>query len=150
MKLLIVEDNASLAETTAGLLHSLDTYAQVFEVMTIVPDLESAILSLPAHDAVLCDGDFPLALNSGFAVENWHVVFQEAHRRGIHFVLYSGSPHALDRARENDAPALSKPAAVEDIYAALIGNRTPAAGCCPLQKPLKIEQRDVAGGEHAL
>ena len=47
------------------------------------------------------------------------MVCREAHRRGLHFVLYSGSPHALESARENHILALTKPAAIEEIYAAL-------------------------------
>ena len=82
--------------------------------------LQTAILCLPEHDAVLCDGAFPLSHNSRFVVEEWDVVRQEAHRRGIHFVLYSGSVRALDCARESNIPALAKPAAIEEIYAALM------------------------------
>ncbi|MGD1100907.1 MAG: hypothetical protein ABSA59_02480 [Terriglobia bacterium] len=120
MKLLIVEDNSSLAELTAELLHSLDRQAQNIEAITLVSDLQTAILCLPEHDAVLCDGMFPLSHNSRFVVEEWDVVRQEAHRRGIHFVLYSGSVRALDCARESNTPALAKPAAIEEIYAALL------------------------------
>jgi hypothetical protein len=114
-----VEDNSSLAEITAELLHSCDKDPQRLEAITLASDLETAILCLPEHHAVLCDGAFPLTRDSRFAVEEWDVVRQEARRRGIHFVLYSGSLRALDLARESNIPALAKPAAVEDIYAAL-------------------------------
>jgi ActR/RegA family two-component response regulator len=57
------------------------------------------------------------------AAEKWDVVRQEANRRGIHFVLYSGSACALDCARESEIPALAKPAAIEEIYAALTQQR---------------------------
>ena len=119
MRLLIVEDNSSLAELTADLLRSLDRQTQLFEAITIASDLQTAILCLPGHDAVLCDGMFPLSPHSRFVVEEWDVVRQEAKRRGINFVLYSGSAHALDCAREDNTPALAKPAAIEEIYALL-------------------------------
>jgi len=120
MRLLIVEDNSSLAELTAELLHSLDRQAQHIEAITLVSDLQTAILCLPEHDVVLCDGMFPLSDNSPWVVEEWDVVRQEAHRQGIHFVLYSGSVRALDCARESNIPALAKPAAIEEIYAVLM------------------------------
>lgn len=119
MKLLIVEDNLTLAELAAELLRALDADVQVFEAITLASDLDSAIRRLAEFDAVLCDGAFPLSPHSRFLVEEWDVIWQEAQRRGIHFVLYSGSARALDSAREANIPALSKPAAVEEIYAAL-------------------------------
>lgn len=72
------------------------------------------------HNAVLWDGTFPLSRDSRFLVEEWDVVRQEAHRRGIHFVLYSGFVRAIDFARESNTLALAKPVAIEDIYAALM------------------------------
>jgi CheY-like chemotaxis protein len=123
MRLLIVEDNLRLAEITAELLHSLDDRPQISESITLVSDLQAAIRRLPEHDAVLCDGAFPLTRNSSLAAEKWDVVRQEANRRGIHFVLYSGSACALDCARESEIPALAKPAAIEEIYAALTQQR---------------------------
>ncbi len=120
MKLLIVEDDSTLAEFTAELLHSLDGPAQHIEAITLASDLQTAILCLPEHDVVLCDGAFPLSHNSRFVVEEWDVVRQEAHRRGIHFVLYSGSVRALDCARESNIPAVAKPATIEEIYAVLM------------------------------
>lgn len=120
MKLLIVEDNATLAELTAELLHALDAPVQRLEAITLVSDLETALLCLPEYDAVLCDGAFPLATGSHYVVEEWDVIRQEACRRGIHFVLYSGSARALDCARESHTPAFAKPAVVEEIYAALL------------------------------
>jgi CheY-like chemotaxis protein len=125
MKLLIVEDNLPLAELTADLLHSHDRQAQQIEAITLASDLKTAILCLPAHDAVLCDGSFPLSHNSRFVVEEWDVVRQEAHRRGIHFVLYSGSVRALECARETNTIALAKPTSSEEIYAALTGFTQP-------------------------
>jgi CheY-like chemotaxis protein len=149
MKLLIVEDNSSLAEITAELLHSLDGPPQHFEAITLVADLQTAILCLPEHDAVLCDGRFPLSHNSRFLVEDWDVVRQEARRRGIHFVLYSGSASALDCARESHTPALAKPAAIEEIYAALTGQRRAGAGKSPSEPAPMSENRRPEGGAHA-
>jgi CheY-like chemotaxis protein len=123
MKLLIVEDDPSLAEVTADLLKSLDQPAKTFEAITLAGDLQTAIRCLPEHDAVLCDGMFPVSAGSSFVVDDWDVVRQEANRRGIHFVLYSGSVDALNCARESKTPALTKPAAIEEIYAALTCQR---------------------------
>ena len=120
MKLLIVEDNLTLAKCTAQLLWRLDRPAQQLEAITIASDLQTALLGLSGHDAVLCDGAFPLSRDSRFAVEKWHVVRREARARGMHFVLYSGSVQALDCARESGTVALAKPAATEEIYAALM------------------------------
>ena len=119
MRLLIVEDNSFLAEVTAELLNSLDPPMQQFEAITIASDLQTAILRLPEHDAVLCDGMFPVSPHSRFVVEDWDVIRHAARQRGIHFVLYSGSVRALDCARKDHTPALAKPAPIEEIYAAL-------------------------------
>lgn len=125
MKLLIVENNSSLAEITAALLRSLDQSRQHLEAITLAADLQTAILRLPEHDAVLCDGMFPLSPHFPLVVEEWNVIRQEAHRRGIHFVLYSGADRALDCARKSDTPALAKPSSIEEIYAALTHRRLP-------------------------
>ena len=123
MKLLIVEDDPSLAEVTSDLLKSLDQPAKLFEAITLAADLQTAIRCLPEHDAVLCDGMFPVSAGSSFVVDDWDVVRQEANRRGIHFVLYSGSVDALNCARASKTPALTKPASAEEIYAALTCQR---------------------------
>jgi CheY-like chemotaxis protein len=148
MKLLIVEDNSSLAELTAELLHFTDREAQAFEAITLAEDLQTAILCLPEHDAVLCDGTFPLSHNSRFMVEEWDVVRQEAQRRGIHFVLYSGSSRALDCARESNTPALAKPAAIEEIYAALTRHPMSAIVKSPTESARMAKNLNLAGGHH--
>jgi hypothetical protein len=125
MKLLIVKDNSSLAEITAELLHAFDRPQQHLEAITLAADLQTAILCLPKHDAVLCVGMFPHSPRSRLVVEEWNVIRQEAHRRGIHFVLYSGSDSALDSARKSDTAALAKPASIEEIYAAHTHRRLP-------------------------
>ncbi len=134
MRLLIVEDNSTLAELTARLLHSLDRPRQFLEAITLAADLHTAMLCLPEHDAVLCDGMFPLCRETGYVVEQWDAVRQEAHRRGIHFVLYSGSASALDRAHEGNIPAIAKPAAAEEIYAALTGHLVPVIAKSPTSR----------------
>jgi CheY-like chemotaxis protein len=148
MRLLIVEDNSSLAEITAELLRSLDKQAQEIEVITLVSDLQTAILCLPEHDAGLCDGSFPLSFNPRFIVEEWDVVRQEAHRRGIHFVLYSGSVRALDCARESNTPALAKPAAIEEIYAALMSFSPPVINRGYGESAMMTENRKHPGEDH--
>ncbi len=148
MKLLIVEDNLSLAELTAELLHIVDRPAQELEAITLAEDLQTALLCLPQHDAVLCDGMFPLSPNSRFVVEEWDVIRQEARRRGMHFVLYSGSPSALDCARETDTPALAKPAPIEEIYAALTRHPLPVIAKSPCESERLGENWKLAGGDH--
>jgi len=119
MRLLIIEDNEPLAKLTAALLESADGEAKRFEGITLAGDLESALAQLASHDAVLCDGRFPLAPTSPVEVEEWDVVHHEAQRHGKRFVLYTGSPRALARAEEIGAAALPKPALLEEIYDAL-------------------------------
>ena len=148
MKLLIVEDNLSLALLTAELLHGLDMPTQQIEAITLAADLQSAMLRLPEHDAVLCDGTFPLCPNSRYVVEEWDVVRQEAIRRGIYFVLYSGSDRALDCARESNTPALAKPAAIEEIYAALTRPRVAVISKCHDESALMTENAKQAGENH--
>jgi CheY-like chemotaxis protein len=147
MKLLIVEDNSSLAETTVELLRDLDRPLQHLEAITLAEDLRTAILCLPEHDAVLCDGMFPLSPGSRFVVEEWDVIQQEANRRGIHFVLYSGSARALDCARESNTPALAKPATIEEIYAALTQHRLPVPSESWGESAM-ADPRKLAGGNH--
>jgi hypothetical protein len=147
MKLLIVEDNSSLAEITAELLRSLDHCPQLFEAITLAGDLQTAMLCLPEHDAVLCDGTFPLSHDSHFLVEDWDVVHQEARRRGTHFVLYSGSARSLDSANESNIPALTKPAAIEEIYAALTGRRLPVDGKSP-SKAARMTEKPKSNGDN--
>jgi CheY-like chemotaxis protein len=121
MKLLIVEDNEQLADITARLLRSINPATRRIETITLVGDLEAAIAHLPQHDAVLCDGRFPLSQNTPMAAEEWDVVRNEAWRRGIHFVLYSGCVRSLNGARQSQTPALSKPAPIEEIYTMVTG-----------------------------
>lgn len=148
MKLLIVEDNSSLAGITAELLQSLDEGVQHFEAITLVSDLQTAILCLPDHDTVLCDGRFPPSPHSRFVVEDWDVVRQEAQRRGIHFVLYSGSDHALECARASHTPALSKPASTEEIYAALVHHRLSFHSEDPKEGILVSKNRELVNENH--
>jgi CheY-like chemotaxis protein len=119
MRLLIVEDEEQLAEITAMLLRVLDRRAQRLETITVACDLETALDRLPEHDAVLCDGQFPLSQNSRFTVKEWDVVRHEASRRGIHFVLYTGCLRVLHEVCDSDTLAFAKPAPIEEIYAAL-------------------------------
>ena len=119
MKLLIVEDNLSRARRTAELLRLVDGDSHSIEAIVIASDLQTAISRLPGFDAVLCDGRFPLRPGSSCVVEEWDVVRAEARRRGIHFVLYSGSAEALESARGIGVRALVKPAAAEEIHSAV-------------------------------
>jgi len=123
MRLLIVDDNQPLAELTAALLQLIDDGPKRIDAITLVGDLESALGVLPQHDVVLCDGHFPISRDSGLIGEEWHSVRREARRLGIHFVLFSGCMHTVDDARDSYVPAISKPASIETIYAALTERR---------------------------
>ena len=119
MRILIVDDNEPVAESTAELLLWIDRRARYIEAITLTSDLATAIRLVPKHDAVLCDGQFPNSGDSLFTAEEWDAIRREALRCGIHFVLYSGCARALDEARVSDIPAIAKPAPIEEIYAAL-------------------------------
>jgi hypothetical protein len=121
MRLLLVEDNLFRAAISARLLYGLDRLARRLEAITVASDLETALRCLPAHDTVLSDARFALSPGSRWLVEDWDVLRHEASRRGIHFVLYSGSARALDSARDTGTIALTKPATAEEIYAAVMG-----------------------------
>jgi CheY-like chemotaxis protein len=144
-----VEDNSFLAELTAELLHLADQSMQLCEAITLAEDLHPAIICLPEQDAVLCDGMLPVSPESRFIVEDWDVIRNEAHRRGIHFVLYSGLVHALDSARATHTPALAKPAAIEEIYAALTHHQLPVHSKADGESALVAENIRLAGGNHA-
>jgi hypothetical protein len=120
MRLLIVEANSPFTRLIADLLHRRDGHAQQLEAMTLVSDLQTALLWLSEHDVVLCDAAFALSPNSRFVVEDWDVVHREASRQGVHFVLYSASVRALNLAHDSDIVAVAKPAAIGEIYAALM------------------------------
>jgi len=123
MRILIVDDCEELAQITADLLRCVDESAHGIEAVSLAGDLETAIRLLPHHDAVLCDGEFPISQHSTFIREEWDLVHREALRRGVHFVLYSGCAHALCEARNSHIPALPKPAAIKEIYAVLTERR---------------------------
>jgi CheY-like chemotaxis protein len=119
MRILIVDDHEELAKLTAELLRWIDQPARYIEKISLAGDRDTAVRLLPQHDAVLCDGRFPIFPGSPCNVEEWHEVYREADRWGVHFILYSACPGALDDARARDVPAILKPAPIEEIYAAL-------------------------------
>jgi CheY-like chemotaxis protein len=123
MRILIVDDNRALTETTAELLWCIDEGAHYFEAITVAGNLQSAVRLLPEHDLVLCDGEFPDSPESPDASEQWPAVFREACRHGVEFILYSGSAVCLEDARQSQIAAIAKPATIEDIYGALIARR---------------------------
>jgi CheY-like chemotaxis protein len=126
MRLLIIDDNQALAEVTADLLHCMDQPVQQIGEITLATNLEAALKVLPEHDIVLCDGEFPASADAPSSSEEWVSVFRESCRSGVTFILYSGSAVCLEDAHCCSIPAIAKPAAVEDIYAALtdLGNQT--------------------------
>jgi hypothetical protein len=125
MWLLIVEDNPCLSEITAAILQCHDECAQPPEAITLADCSQTAILCLPEHIAGPCDGMFQHPHDSRFEAEEWDVVRQEAHWRGIHFVLFSRFARALGLARETNSPALGKPAAIEDVHPVPVPGKLP-------------------------
>ena len=148
LTILNVEDNSSLVEITAELLRALERQAQRTEAIILVSDLQTASLCLPEHYTAVCDGMFPLSHDSRFVVEEWDVVRQEANRPDIHFVLYSGLVRALDCARESNAMALAKPAAIEEIYATLTGHRVSVMAKSHREEARKTENGKFIGEDH--
>jgi hypothetical protein len=122
MRLLIVDDELSLAGLTADEFRWIDQSAQHIESISLAGDLETAIRLLPEHDAVLCDGQFPASPGARCQSDEWQAVQQEAQARGVVFVLYSGGATTVEGARSGGFPAIFKPASIENIYGLLIEN----------------------------
>jgi CheY-like chemotaxis protein len=123
MKLLIIEDNESIARVTTELLYTIDRKfgKGVMESIATAPDLESALDGLLCFDAILCDGEFPNEPGSRFTFSNWSIVANRARKLHIPCVIYSGSAAVVDEAGRCGLPVLQKPAPVETIYAVLVG-----------------------------
>lgn len=148
MKLVIVEDNPTLAELTAEILHPLEGQAQQIEAITLASEMQTAVRCDPGHDAVPCEGTFPLSHKPRFSVEDGDVIRQEAIPRGVHFVLDIGSIRALDGARESGSLAFAKPAAIEEIYAALTPHPLPVVAKSPRESGRIAEYLNFAGENH--
>jgi response regulator of citrate/malate metabolism len=122
MRLLIVDDEMSLAGLTADEFRWVDQSAQHIESISLAGDLETAIRLLPQHDAVLCDGQFPASPGARCQGDEWRAVQSEALTREIVFILYSGGATIVEGARSGGIPAIFKPARIENIYKLLIEN----------------------------
>ena len=120
MRLLIIDDNAQLAKVTAALLRQVDQTTRAIELISCAADLEGAMSLLPHHDAVLCDGQFPLSPNFCYRDDQWVAVHREAVSRGMLFILYSGSPDSLSNASDRSGPTLAKPCRIERLYEVLM------------------------------
>ena len=129
---------------TAEFLRVMDSAEHRFEVITIVADFQTALLRLPEADAVLCDGTFQLSPESTCLEKNWDAVRQQAMRRGIHFVLYSGSDRDIACARETNVAALAKPAPISEVYAALTRGKSPNPKALEGTKTKGIGEGDYA------
>jgi hypothetical protein len=122
MRLLIVDDEMSLAGLTADEFRWVDQSAQRIESISLAGDLETAIHLLPEHDAVLCDGQFPKSPGARCQGDEWRAVQREADANGIVFILYSGGATTVEGARSGGIPAIFKPARIENIYGVLMEN----------------------------
>jgi|SRR5579862_1585206 len=120
MRLLIVDDNTQLAKVTAALLRQIDQSTREIESISSAGDLEEAMRLLPHHDAVLCDGQFPLSPNFCYRYDQWIEVHHEAESRGMLFILYSGSPESLSAARCKGVPTIPKPCRIEKLHEVLM------------------------------
>ena len=121
MRLLIVDDDNSLAKLTAELLQLVDRSAGHIESISIAGDLVTALLLLPENDAVLCDGSFPISPGSISHGDEWCQVRRAALVCGVPFILYSGCAQSIEEARLGGIAAIAKPATIENIYAVLAG-----------------------------
>jgi len=141
MKLLIIEDDVTQAETLRALLHLIDKcgWKQV-ETIDLAANLAEAttlLWTLSPGDAVICDGRFPngtgpLSANpqppsptphgdwNTNPRSNWPHIAGIAAKIGVHFILYSGDPLAIERAQAARLQAFSKPTRAEELYWALI------------------------------
>jgi response regulator of citrate/malate metabolism len=120
MRLLIVDDEMSLAGLTADEFRWVDQSAHNIESISLAGDLETAMHLLPKHDAVLCDGQFPASPSTRSSGDEWRTVQRETEARGIVFILYSGGAATIEGARSGGIPAVFKPAKIERIYELLI------------------------------
>jgi hypothetical protein len=122
MRLLIVDDEKSLATLTADEFRWVDQSARNIESISLAGDLETAMHLLPEHNAILCDGQFPASPSTRSLGDEWRVVQREAEARGIVFILYSGGAATIEGARRGGIPAIFKPAKIERIYELLMEN----------------------------
>jgi hypothetical protein len=122
MRLLIVDDEMSLAGLTADEFRWVDQSAHYIESISLAGDLETAIHLLPEHDAVLCDGQFPASPGARCQGGEWRAVQHEADANGVVFILYSGGAATVEGARRDGIPAIFKPARIENIYEVLMEN----------------------------
>jgi response regulator of citrate/malate metabolism len=122
MRLLIIDDELSLAGLAADEFRWVDQSAQHIQSISLAGDLETAIRLLPQHDAVLCDGHFPASPGARSQGDEWRAVQREALTHGIVFILYSGGATTVEDARSGGIPAIFKPARIENIYRLLIEN----------------------------
>jgi CheY-like chemotaxis protein len=120
MRLLIIDDNTQLAKVTATLLRQIDQGSREIETISSAADLDAAMRLLPQHDAVLCDGQFPVSPNFCYRDDQWMAVHREAVNRGMLFILYSGSPESLSDATSKGVPTIAKPCRIEKLYQVLL------------------------------
>ncbi len=122
MRLLVVDDNRQLAELTGELLRHADRRGREIGTISFAGDLESALRLLPNHDAVLCDGQFPVSPNFWYRRDQWMGVYAEAVPQGTLFVLYSGDAETVEHAQKIGIPAIAKPSRIETLYASLMNS----------------------------
>jgi CheY-like chemotaxis protein len=111
MKILIVEDNASLREMLHQMVTSrLDAAGVKNFIIREAASAEDALSKVWAAEAVLSDG----------LEGDWLKIYAVASKRGMRFVLYSGDPNQVNQAKLIGVRAFSKPMGTEDAIAALL------------------------------
>lgn len=155
MKLLIIDDEPAIAQMLGELLVLKDRKAGIgppaswrrglglgIEAVYLALNLDQALEQLERlepGDAVISDGHFPTgqhsARHAGWAGDqqsafelprcNWPHIAGVAQKAGVIFILYSGDPEAVDRARSSGLTAFVKPAPAEALYAAIMEARPP-------------------------
>jgi CheY-like chemotaxis protein len=156
MTILIVEDHLELREMLVKLVAARAPLATILTadnlddaVRTLNPQISQisqspGSLSAPSAqsvDCILCDGSFPLA-PKGYLTqynqprEHWHEVAGLAKKYGIRFVLLSGDPDLVERARAKGHAAFVKPdgthAAIEQLLNPQISQMTQKGQAPPL------------------
>ena len=127
MKLLIVEDNPDVAAVTRELLIHLQLglppEQRRIHSIDVVADYESALVEMPTHDAVLCDGEFWMStkdMRGQGLGRHWSMLAMRARRSFIPFCVYTGSEEVAADCHRCGVACLVKPCRAEVVYAVLV------------------------------
>jgi len=131
MRVLIVEDDASMQIMEAEYIERWLIERGETAIIIMVSNLRSALEQIPAIDAVLCDGTFPTGepvpeepaetelKQSG----NWMTVWYACKNKGKRFVLFSGNSPVVSCARKVGIAAFEKPFGLQPALAVLLGHK---------------------------